>query len=52
MNIELIPIIVFAWFVELSGFIETNFTLLFFTPLLAVLWALGIIAVMRRWDGR
>jgi hypothetical protein len=52
MSVELIPIVVFAWFVELSEFVESNFTLLFFTPLLAIVWALGIIAVMKRWDGR
>jgi hypothetical protein len=52
MSIELIPILVFAWFVELTQFVESNFTLLFLTPLLAILWALGIIAVMRRWDSR
>mgnify|MGYP006946329165 CR=1 FL=1 len=52
MSIELIPIVIFAWFVEITDFVEANFTLLFFTPLLASLWALGIIAVMRRWDGR
>jgi hypothetical protein len=52
MSIELIPILLFAWFVELSEFVESNFGLLFFTPLLAVVWALGIIGVMRRWDTR
>jgi hypothetical protein len=52
MSIELIPILVFAWFVEITDFVEANFTLLFLTPLLGILWALGIIAVMRRWDSR
>lgn len=52
MSFELIPILVLAWLVEISEFVESNFGLLFFTPLLAVVWALGIIAVMRRWDAR
>lgn len=52
MSIELIPIVFFAWFFELSEFVQSNAGLLFFTPLLAIVWALGIIAVMRKWDGR
>jgi hypothetical protein len=52
MNIELVPILFFAWFVGLSEMVRANFGLLFFTPLLAILWALGIIAIMKRWDGR
>jgi hypothetical protein len=52
MNIELIPILVFAWFVELTQLIQSNAGLLFFTPLLAIVWALGIIAVMRRWESK
>lgn len=52
MSIELIPILVFAWFIELSQLIQSNAGLLFFTPLLAILWSVGIITVMRRWEGR
>jgi hypothetical protein len=52
MSFELIPILVFAWFVELTQLIQSNAGLLFFTPLLAIVWALGIIAVMRRWDSK
>jgi hypothetical protein len=52
MGIELVPIVLFAWFVELTQLIQSNAGLLFFTPLLAILWALGIIAVMKRWEGR
>jgi len=52
MSIELIPIVLFAWFVELTQLIQSNAGLLFFTPLLAILWAAGIIAVMRRWESR
>jgi hypothetical protein len=52
MGIELVPIVLFAWFVELTQLIQSNAGLLIFTPLLAILWALGIIAVMKRWEGR
>lgn len=52
MSIELIPIVFLAWFLEITNFVEANFGLLFFTPLLAIVWALGIIFVMKRWDGR
>jgi hypothetical protein len=52
MSFELIPILVFAWFVELTQLIQSNAGLLFFTPLLAIVWALGIIAVMRRWESK
>ena len=50
MNIELIPIVVFAWFVGFTQLIESNFGLLFFTPFVAIVWALAIIAIMRRWE--
>ena len=49
MSIELIPILLFAWFVELIKPIQANSGLLFLTPLLAIVWALGIIALVRRW---
>jgi hypothetical protein len=52
MNIEMIPILLFAWFVELTQIIQANAGLLFFTPVLAIVWAFGIIFIMRRWDGR
>ena len=52
MGLELIPILVFAWFIELTQLIQSNAGLLFFTSLLAIFWAAGIIAVMRRWESR
>jgi hypothetical protein len=52
MNIEMIPILLFAWFVELTQIIQANFGLLFFTPFVAIVWALAIIAIMRRWETR
>ena len=52
MALELIPVLVFAWFVELTRIIEANAGLLFFLPLFTILWTAGVITIMRRWDGR
>ena len=52
MPLELIPVVVFAWFVELAGVIQANAGLLFFLPLFAIIWTVGVLTVMRRWDGR
>lgn len=52
MNIELIPVVFLAWFVELSQMIQSNAGILFFTSFVATLWVLGILLIMRRWDGR
>lgn len=52
MSIELIPVVIFAWFVELAKLVESNAGILFFSPLLAIVWVSGIIFTMRRWDGR
>jgi hypothetical protein len=52
MPLELIPVLVFAWFVELTEVIKANAGLLFFLPLFAIIWTVGVISIMRRWDGR
>jgi hypothetical protein len=52
MALELIPVLLFAWFVELTQIIQANVGLLFFLPLFAIVWTVGVISIMRRWDGR
>jgi len=52
MALELIPLLLFAWLVELSEMVQANAGLLFFVPLFAIVWTVGIILIMRRWDGR
>lgn len=49
MGIESLALVVFAWLMELSRFLEDNAGLLFFTLLFLVLWLTGIITVVRRW---
>jgi len=52
MALELIPLLLFAWLVELSEMVQANAGLLFFLPLFTIVWTVGIISIMRRWDGR
>jgi hypothetical protein len=52
MALELIPVLLFAWLVELTELIQANAGLLFFLPLFAIVWTVGVISIMRRWDGR
>ncbi len=52
MALELIPVLLFAWLVELTELIQANAGLLFFLPLFAIVWTVGLISIMRRWDGR
>jgi|694.fasta_scaffold89925_3 hypothetical protein len=52
MALELIPVLLFAWLVELTQLIQANAGLLFFLPLFAIVWTVGVISIMRRWDGR
>ena len=49
MGIESLALVIFAWLLELSRFLEDNAGLLFFTSLLLVLWLTGVITVVRRW---
>jgi hypothetical protein len=49
MGIESLALVIFAWLMELSRFLEDNAGLLFFTSLLLVLWLSGVITVVRRW---
>jgi hypothetical protein len=49
MGIESLALVIFAWLMELSRFLEDNAGLLFFTSLLLVLWLTGVINVVRRW---
>ena len=52
MALELIPVLLLAWFVELTQLIQANAGVLFFLPLFAIVWTVGVISIMRRWDGR
>jgi hypothetical protein len=52
MALELIPVLLFAWLVELTQLIQANAGLLFLLPLFAIVWTVGVISIMRRWDGR
>jgi hypothetical protein len=52
MALEVIPVLLFAWLVELTEMIQANSGLLFFLPLFAIVWTVGVISIMRRWDGR
>jgi hypothetical protein len=52
MNIEMIPILLFAWFVELTQIIQANVGLLFFLPLFTFFWIVCVLSVMRKWDAR
>ena len=52
MSLELIPVLLFAWLVELTEMIQANAGPLFFLPLFAIVWTVGVISIMRRWDGR
>jgi hypothetical protein len=52
MALELIPVLLFAWLVELTQVIQANAGVLFFLPLFAIVWTVGVISLMRRWDGR
>ena len=38
MSLELIPVLVFAWLVELTQFIQANAGPLFFLPLFTIIW--------------
>ena len=49
MGIESLALVIFAWLMELSRFLEDNAGLLFFTSLLLVLWLSGVVTVVRRW---
>jgi hypothetical protein len=52
MNIEMIPILLFAWFVELTQIIQANAGLLFFLPLFTLVWIVCVLSVMRKWDAK
>jgi hypothetical protein len=52
MALELIPVLILAWFAELTQLIQANAGVLFFLPLFAIVWTVGVISIMRRWDGR
>jgi hypothetical protein len=49
MGIESLALVIFAWLMELSRFLEDNAKLLFSTSLLLVLWLTVVITVVRRW---
>ena len=49
MGFESVALVIFAWLMELSRFLEDNAGLLFFTSLLLVLWLTVVITVVRRW---
>ena len=49
MGIESLALVIFAWLMELSGFLEDYAGILFLTSLLLVLWLTGVITVVRRW---
>ena len=52
MGLEIIGIVIFARLMELSELLRENAGLLIFTSVFTVLWASGIITVVRRWEGR
>jgi hypothetical protein len=49
MGIELIGVLIFARFMELSQFFRENALLLSLSFILPVLWLIAIITVVRRW---
>jgi hypothetical protein len=49
MGIESLALIIFAWLMELSRFLEDNSGLLFSTSLLLIVWLTGVMTVVRRW---
>jgi hypothetical protein len=49
MGLESVALVIFAWIMELSSFLEDNAGLLFFTPFVLVLWLTVVITVVRRW---
>jgi len=52
MGIELIGVVLFARLIEVSQFLREHGGLIFFTATFLILWACGVIAAVRRWEGR
>ena len=49
MGIESLALVIFAWLIDLSRFLENNAGLLFFTSVLLLVWLTGVITIVRRW---
>jgi hypothetical protein len=52
MALELIPVLIFAWLVELTYILQSNAVTLMYMPLFAFVWTVGVLSVMRKWDAR
>lgn len=52
MALEIIPVLIFAWLVELTHTLQSNAVTLIYLPLLTIIWTVGVLLIMRRWDAR
>jgi uncharacterized membrane protein (DUF106 family) len=52
MALELIPVLIFAWLVELTYTLQSSAVTLIYMPLFAIVWTVGVLSVMRKWEAR
>ena len=52
MALELIPVLIFAYLAELTYILQSNAVTLIYTPLFAIVWTVGVLSVMRKWEAR
>jgi hypothetical protein len=51
MGIEVVAVLLFAWFMELNQLLRDNAGILFFSSFFVILWTTGVITIVRRWAG-